>query len=119
MKARIQNCEQCKKQIAKEQDKKCLECQFDMFQATADDIGKAMTAAMIAVLDRRGRTPEYIRKFFDDLVFILDFPEIFGKQTLHSETMKEEFAKKYGIDFSRIEIKTETKAECFRRYKIR
>ena len=116
---KVRDCEKCKKAIAKEQEKACMSCQYDMFSKTADDIGKSMAAAMIAVLDRRKRTPDYIRKFFDDLIFILEYPDIFGKEQLHAESMKEHFEKKYGIDFDRIKIKVETKEECFRRYKIR
>lgn len=118
MRARIQNCDQCKKAIAKEQEKACLACQFEMFKATADDIGKAMAGAMIAVLHKRKRTKRYIQQFFDDLIFVLECPEILGKE-LHAEKMKAEFTKLYGIDFERVKVKVETKEECFRRYKMR
>lgn len=119
MKARIQNCEQCKKQIAKEQDKKCLECQYEMFKVIADDIGKAMAVAMIAVCERRGRKADYIKKFYEDLIFILDYPEVFGKKSLNSSEMMDEYARKYGIDFNRVQLKVETKDECLRRHKMR
>lgn len=118
MRARIQNCDQCKKAIAKEQEKACLACQFEMFEATADDIGKAMTGAMIAVFHKRGRTKRYIQQFFNDLIFVLECPEILGKE-LQAEEMKAEFTKLYGIDFERVKVKVETKEECFHRYKMR
>lgn len=119
MKARIQNCDQCKKQIAKEQEKACLGCQYEMFKLVANDVGKAMAVAMIAVCERRGRKADYIKKFYDDLIFILTYPAIFGKQRLDSGAMMAEYADKYGIDFSKVQINVETKDECFRRNKIR
>ena len=119
MKSRIQDCDQCRKLMCKEQEKQCMECQYEIFGAIADDVAKATIAAVIAVFDRRKRTPEYIAKFYEDLLFVLDYPDIFGEEKLHSESTKEELARRYGIDFGRIKLKKESKKEFFRRYNVR
>lgn len=118
MKARVQNCDQCRNQISKEQDKLCGICQYEMFTATLQDIGKAVVVAVIAVLDRRGLSPKYIKKFFDDIVFILEYPEVYGKD-LRSDEMQKKLAEKYELDFDRIKFKHESKKEYFHRNKIR
>jgi hypothetical protein len=116
-KAMTKDCDKCLKVMAKEQEKACLSCQYDMFSKTADDIGRAMAAACIAVFHRKGRTKKYIKEFYEELLFILSAPKVLGVE-LHAEEIKKTLSEKYDIDFDRIKIQTETKEECFRRYKI-
>ena len=118
MKSRVQNCEQCRNLQMKAQENLCMECQYDMFESTADDIARATVSAVIKAMEYRGRKPEYIRKLFADIVFVLECPPIFGKQ-MHSPDMIAEQTEKYGLDFSEIKVQKETKKEFFHNYKKR
>jgi hypothetical protein len=118
MKSRVRTCDQCRKKIAEEVRKQCALWQYEMFRDIVEDVVRASATAMIAVLDRRELSKNYIQKFFDDLVFVLDYPEIYGKK-LESLEMQEYFAEKYAIDFNRIKAKCETKQEFMHREKIR
>lgn len=115
---RSRNLKDIKKQIAEETSRKNAEFQFDIYSACINDVFKASAACMIAVMHRRGLSKHYIQKFFKDYCYILNFPEMFGKNK-GSDEMINEYAELYDIDFDKIHVIYETLEEFKHRYKIK
>lgn len=68
------------------------------------------TAAVLMTQVRRGRSKQYIRKLFDELVMIFDTPNIFGKSIDLPDVMHR-LEKDYDIDFHRIYVCLETESQ--------
>ena len=64
------------------------------------------------------RSKNYIKKFVEDFMFVLECPPIFGKQLSSTELMKQ-FEKEYDIDFSQIKVNCESKHEFYDRYNVK
>lgn len=109
MKART-NCTECRKKIYKEAETEYLKHEYRWFNDAAYSMAVYSTVAGLAVMRRRNRSRAYIRKFFDEMCFIFDYPEIFGKRVSMTDLMKI-FEEEYGIDFSKINVHLETEKE--------
>lgn len=103
-------CEQCRKKIQKEEQDKFLKSQYEIVKNFISSICCYTTTAALMVMVKRGRSPEYIRKFFDDLVFIYSTPNLFNKK-IDMVTEMKYLEKNYGIDFNRIEVHMEDEKE--------
>lgn len=115
MKART-NCSECRKRIYKEAETAYLKTQYQWFGDAAYSMAIFSTVACLAVMKRRSRSKDYIRKFYDEMCFMYDYPEFFGKRVTMTELMKN-FEEEYGIDFSRIKLHLETEKEFLRSVK--
>ena len=112
MKSRT-NCAECRKKIYKEAETEYLKHEYRWFSDAAYSMAVFSAVAGLAVMRRRNRSRAYIRKFFDEMCFVFDYPEIFGKRVSMTDLMKI-FEIEYGIDFSKIKIHLESEKEFIR-----
>lgn len=110
MKSRVKDCRKCRQQIADEIQKEYLKQGYDFFTDSAYSIADLITAAALSVFHRRGLSKAYIRSFYDELLWILKTPSVFGKEITMTDTMKM-LTREYGIDFERIELNLESERE--------
>ena len=115
MKART-DCTVCRKRIYDEAKEAYLKREYAYFRDSAYSMAVYATVCAIAVMTRRGRSKDYIRKFFDEMCLIYDYPAQFGKELTMNELMKQ-FEKEYGIDFRRINVHIETEEQFIREVK--
>ena len=107
---KTKTCAQCKKEIRDEIKK---EYRKDEYQWMIDLMQSAIehtTVCAIAVMERRGRSKDYIQKFFNELCFVYDMPSIFGKE-IRAEDVKRRYEKEYNIDFDKIKVHFESEKE--------
>ena len=109
MKVRI-NCVTCRNRIEKEIREEYLRQGYDFFTDSAYSIAYLITAAALSVFHRRGLSKAYIRSFYDELLWILKTPSVFGKEITMTDTMKM-LTEEYGIDFNRVELNLESEKE--------
>ena len=109
MKVRI-NCAKCREQIAEEIQTQYLKQGYKYFEDTSYSIAYLIIAAALSVHHRRGRSRTYIRAFYDELLWILKTPEVFGKEITMTDTMKM-LEDTYGIDFGKVEVNLESERE--------
>lgn len=109
MKVRI-NCAKCREQIAEEIQTQYLKQGYKYFEDTSYSIAYLIIAAALSVHHRRGRSRTYIRAFYDELLWILKTPEVFGKEITMTDTMKM-LEDTYGIDFGKVELNLESERE--------
>lgn len=103
---RTMNCKACRKQLKQ----KVYDMKYDFFVEASDAVARGIMIAFVAALDRRKYSKQYVKKMYEDMLLILDYPEVFGKQ-LESEELAKEFSEKYGIDFDKVRLKIENKKE--------
>jgi hypothetical protein len=106
------------KDFRKEQELQNALFQYQLYEAVMNDMMKQAITAMIAVCEKRRYKKSYIQRFFNDIVMVLEMPEIFGQQMCSNEMMAE-YAEKYDLDFDRINVNTETLDDYCKRYKIK
>lgn len=104
------DCNKCRRQVYKEAEEAYLKQQYKSFQEMAYSMACFSTAAVLFAMIRRGRKPEYIQKLFEDILFVYEYPDFFGKKISMTEVM-EMLRKEYDIDFSRIQLNMETESE--------
>lgn len=109
MKART-DCTACRKRIYKEAETAYLKQEYKFFEDAAYSMAYLITAAALSVFHRRGLSKAYIRSFYDELLWILKTPSVFGKEITMTDTMKM-LTREYGIDFERIELNLESERE--------
>lgn len=112
MKART-DCKKCRESIYKESEEQYLKNEYRFFSDAAYSMAIFSTIVALSVQHRRGRSAAYIRKFFDEMCFIFDYPEFFGKR-LDMIEMKQFFEDKYEIDFNKIKLHLESEKEFVR-----
>lgn len=104
------NCNQCRAKIRKEEEIKFLQKQYAIYKDFVYSFAVFSTAAVLSVMLRRGRSKEYIRKLFDEICFMYQFPAVKGKAVTLPDIIKM-LEKEYGIDFSKISVNIETENE--------
>lgn len=115
MKART-NCAECRKRIYQEASTEFLKHEYAFFKDSAYTMAVYATVAVLSVMHRRGRSKQYIKQLFDDICFIYDYPEVFGKQLRMTEMMHT-FQQEYDIDFSRIVVHIEDEKDFIKSVK--
>jgi hypothetical protein len=115
---KVRSLKDIERDIRKETEKANTAAQYDMYASSIDDMFRAALAVAVTVFHRRGRSKNYIKKFVEDFMFILECPPIFGKQFSSTELMKQ-FEEEYDIDFSQIKVNCESKHEFYDRYNVR
>ena len=107
MKSKITDCITCRKAIYKEAEKAYLKHEYAFFRDSARSFAVFAVCGVLTAMIRRGRTPQYIRQLYDDMCLLFSTPEMFGKQITMTDIM-ETLEKDYGIDWSKLEVHTET-----------
>ena len=110
------DCTKCRKAIYQEAKEAYLKNEYAFFSDSVHSLATFTTVAVLAVMERRGRSPEYIKKLYDDICFMYDYPEIFGKQLTMTELIHK-FEKEYEIDFSKIKVHIESEKEFVKEMK--
>lgn len=113
MKSRVTDCYKCRQKIHEEETELFTQQQYKFLPEVGKNVAEFATVVALSVMIRRGRSKHYIQKFFDDMVFMFDYPEFMGKRITASE-MQKRLETEYGIDFSRIKVHFEEYNE-FRR----
>lgn len=91
--------------------KKLIEAdRVKIYHEQADNFAKSVIAAVLLTMHRRGRTKKYIQDLFDDILDVLNQPQVFGKSMTDIEVIKF-ITEEYGIDFERVHLRLETTAE--------
>jgi hypothetical protein len=84
-----------------------LKKEYAIFQDCSLSFATYAICAVLMTMVRRKRTKKYIQQLYDDMCFVFDTPEIFGKQITMTDVM-DRLEKDYGIDWSKIHIRMET-----------
>ena len=77
---KVRSLKDIERDIRKETEKANTAAQYDMYASSVDDMFRAALAVAVTVFHRRGRSKQYIKKFAEDFMFVLECPPIFGKQ---------------------------------------
>lgn len=107
---RVANCKKCRERIFKKAEEAFLKQQYVIYKDMSYTFTVLATVAALSTFYRKGRTPAYIKKVFDEMCEIYDFPEVFGKKLQLSDMMKT-LEEECGIDFSKIVVHLETEEE--------
>lgn len=102
----------------------CVKCREQtrvesFYEGVAESIDSATACVLsmcIWVLEHEGKSEEEIRRFYDDLRFIMETSEAFGKKIKAEDAMKT-YTEKYGFDFDNINVSFESKAQFIKRYR--
>lgn len=117
MKVMAKNCTECRKKIHQEEQNEYLKHEYAWLKDGMFTMACMSAAVALSALMRRGRSKEYVRKFFDDMVLLYDTSSVLGKQLILPEVMKE-LEEEYGIDFNRIHVNfSETEKEFIKNCK--
>ena len=110
MKSRVNDCRKCRQQIHEQETELFIQQQYKFLPEVGRNVAEFTTIVALSVMLRRGRSKQYIKKFFDDMVFMFDYPEFKGKR-IRSSDLQKKFEDEYGIDFSRIKLHFEKYGE--------
>lgn len=104
------DCSTCRKRLLESAQEAYLKQQYRVYTDAAYTFAVYATAAVLMAQIRRGRSKEYIKKLYDDIVLVYDTPQIFGKPISLTDIMHT-LESEYGIDFKRIHITLETEKQ--------
>ncbi len=103
MKVQVRNCTECRKRIHAEEQERFLRIQYSWLTDGMSTMAALSATVAIAVQAQRGRSKEYIRKLFDDMVCLYNTGSVFGKR-IELVPMMKMLESEYGIDFKRINV---------------
>ena len=103
--------------LRKEQEVELAIFQYELYQRCVDDMFRGAAAAIIAVMEKRKLSKQYIRKWYDDFIMVLETPNIFDTE-LTTTNLMAQFKEKYDIDFDRIHVNCESLDAYKKRCKI-
>ena len=107
---KVKNCNQCRKQILQQAREEYVKREYAIFADSAYTMAVYSTVAALSAMARRGRSKDYIRKLYEDMLAVFDTPELFGKEISLTD-MKNSLEKDYGLDFTRINVHIEDEKE--------
>ena len=81
-----------------------------IYHEQADFIAQSAIAAVLLTMHRRGRSKKYIQDLFNDILDVLNQPQIFGKQMTDTE-VRQYMTDEYGIDFDKVHLQLESDTE--------
>ena len=91
------------------------ELKYQLFCENADDITKqAVAITLYALKQDFGFGTKRIQKAFDGIVAILQMPDVLGRAP-NAKDLTEMLTNKYGVDFDRIHVRTESLASFMER----
>jgi hypothetical protein len=104
------------KEIRKEERDKYLNDKYDTMVDVLQTAIEHTTVCALAAMERMGLSERTMKKFFDEIIFVYDYPPFYGKR-VKAEDIKKQYEKKLGVDFSRIKTTFETKEEFVKKYR--
>ena len=87
-----------------------LRKEYSIFKDCSLSFATYAICAVLMTMVRRGRTKKYIQQLYDDMCFVFDTPEVFGKEITMTDVMSR-LEKDYGIDWSKINIHMESEKQ--------
>lgn len=106
MKARINDCVSCRKKMHEE----FLKHEYKFFSDTAYSMAVYAICGVLSAMVRKGRTKHYIKQLYEDMCFLYDTPELFGKEITMTDIMHR-LTQDYGIDWDKLHVHIETEKE--------
>lgn len=106
---KVKTCSQCKKEIEKKLRDECLRNEYQYMTDTIESAVQHSMVGVVAALEKKGLSKQYIKKFFEDMCLIFDMPT-FGKKVL-AKDLKKRYEKEYGISFDSIKVHFESEEE--------
>lgn len=106
------------KKMKREIEVQIAEYEYQIQEAFLDNAFCSALAVAVAVFHRRGRTPEYIRRFCREFTDILSMPILGGGEFTNCD-MIEQFEQQYGVDFSELHVNRDSREEFFKRQGVR
>ncbi len=88
--------------------------EYTTFCEVKEDIAQQMVAAMLHAYHLKGYRHKRINDMFEAFVSVLDMPPVLGQQ-MEGIKIMEFLTERYGIDFKRVDLKTETETEYLAR----
>lgn len=74
-----------------------------LYVSAANDAARSVIAACLLAMHRQGKGAEEIRQMYEDILSVLDQPEVFGRKMEDIE-VRAMIADDYGIDFERVRL---------------
>lgn len=87
---------------------------FSMFLEAKDDVAQQTVAAVLYAYHLQGWRTKRIRRMFENIISILEMPPTMSGSVEGTDLMQF-LENKYGIDFKRVELQTETEQEYLKR----
>lgn len=100
------NCKKCREK----REETLHKLEYNFFRNTLDTAVCGTTAAVISILEKRGRSPQYIRQMFEDIKMVFDLPKFDGKGIDMIEMMEHQ-KQKYGLDYDTLKCRAESEKE--------
>ena len=114
MKARSLN--DIRKEVQKEEREKYLRERYRWMTDNLQTAIEHTTVCALGALERLGYSDEELKKFFEEIIFVYNYPPFRGKE-LKAEDLKRNYEKKLGVDFSKIITTFESEDEFVKKYK--
>ena len=89
---------------------------YKLFSECKDDISRQIISAVLYTHFLKGHKKKRLQAEFDDIINVLNMPDIMGKQIEGIDLMNW-LHDNFEIDFSRVNAKTETEKEYMKRGK--
>ena len=87
---------------------------FNMFLEAKDDVAQQTIAAVLYAYHLQGWRTKRIRRMFENIISILEMPPTING-SVEGTNLMNFLQDKYGIDFERVKLQTETKTEYLQR----
>ena len=108
MKSRIDSALMLSKEAQKELS------DFRVFLKVKDGVAQQTVAAMLYAYHLRGFRKKRLHEMYERVLSIINMPPVVGNQ-ISGNDLIDFLTKEYGIDFDRINLKTETEKEYLER----
>lgn len=112
---KVKTISDVRKEVEAEVKEKYYRDQYRWMTNLIETCTEHTVVCSIAVMEMRGRSPEYIRTFFKDLCLMFDMPAINGK-VIKAEDVKKDYEKRYGLDFDLVRPHFESEEEFLKKY---
>ena len=77
---KVRDCRRCREEIAKQAKEEYLNHEFDIFEDVARSMAIYAVSGLLTTMIRRGRTAEYVKKLYDDMINVFNTDSFFGKK---------------------------------------
>ena len=113
---KVKSCKQCQKEMLKAATDEFLKHEYAILKDSSYSFFTYAICCVLGVMEKRGKTPKYVRDIYDDMCFIFSQQDLFGKKIEMTDIMHH-LEDKYGIDWGKLEIHMESEQEFIRNMK--